>query len=69
MAGDVIVKFDGKEVKELRDLPRLVASMPVGKQIDVVVIRNGKELTKTVTLGRLEDGKRRPRSPLKTMTR
>ena len=55
MAGDVIVKFDGKEVKESRDLPRLVASMPVGKQVEVVVIRNGKELTKTVTLGRLED--------------
>ena len=29
--GDVIVKFDGKDVKESRDLPRLVASMPVGK--------------------------------------
>ena len=29
--GDVIVKFDGKDVKESRDLPRLVASMPVGQ--------------------------------------
>ena len=46
-AGDVIVKFDGKEVKESRDLPRLVASMPVGRKVDVVVIRNGKEVTKT----------------------
>ena len=55
LAGDVIVKFDGKEVKQSRDLPRLVASMPVGKQVEVVVIRNGKEVTKTVTLGRLED--------------
>ena len=59
MAGDVIVKFDGKEVKESRDLPRLVASMPVGKQVEVVVIRNGKEVTKTVTLGRLEDGEKK----------
>ena len=56
--GDVIVKFDGKDVKESRDLPRLVASMPVGKSVDVVVIRNGKEVTKTVTLGRLEDGEK-----------
>ena len=54
-AGDVIVKFDGKEVKQSRDLPRLVASMPVGKQVEVVVIRNGKEVTKAVTLGRLEN--------------
>ena len=56
--GDVIVKFDGKEIKEMRDLPRVVADTPVGKQTPVVVIRKGKEETKTVTLGRLEDGER-----------
>ena len=59
MAGDVIIKFDGKDVKESRDLPRLVASMAVGKQVDVVVVRGGKEITKTVTLGRLEDGEKK----------
>ena len=59
MPGDVIVKFDGKDIKELRDLPRLVASMPVGKQVEVVVMRKGQEITKTVTLGRLEDGEKR----------
>jgi serine protease Do len=59
MAGDVIVKFDGQEVKESRDLPRLVASMPVGREVEVVVVRNGQELTKTVTLGRLEDGEQK----------
>ncbi len=58
MAGDVIVKFDGKDVKELRDLPRMVAELPVGKQVEVVVIRKGQEITKTVTLGRLEDGEK-----------
>ena len=58
MAGDVIVKFDGKDVKESRDLPRLVASMPVGQQVDVVIVRKGQEMTKSVTLGRLEDGEK-----------
>ncbi|MGO8834632.1 MAG: DegQ family serine endoprotease [Roseiarcus sp.] len=58
LAGDVIVKFDGKEIKESRDLPKLVASMPVGKQVDIVIIRKGEEITKTVKLGRLEDGER-----------
>jgi serine protease Do len=57
-AGDVIVKFDGKEIKESRDLPRIVASMAVGKEVQVVVVRKGQELTKTVTLGRLEDGEK-----------
>jgi serine protease Do len=58
-AGDVIVKFDGKEIKEMRDLPRIVADTPVGKQVPVVVLRNGKEETKTVTLGRLQDDEKR----------
>src|SRR6516162_9431986 len=56
--GDVVVKFDGKEIKEMRDLPRVVADTPVGKQTPVVVIRKGQEETKTVTLGRLEDGEK-----------
>jgi serine protease Do len=53
--GDVIVKFDGKDIKEMRDLPRIVADTPVGKDVPVTVIRKGQEITKTVKLGRLED--------------
>src|SRR5262245_51285416 len=56
--GDVIVKFDGKDVKEMRDLPKIVADTPVGKDVEVVVIRKGKEETKSVKLGRLEDEKK-----------
>src|SRR5712692_7140733 len=54
--GDVIVKFDGHEIKEMRDLPRVVADTPVGKDVQVSIVRKGKEDTKTVKLGRLEDG-------------
>ena len=43
-AGDVIVKFDGKPIKESRDLPRLVASMAVGAKAEVTVLRKGKEV-------------------------
>jgi serine protease Do len=57
--GDVIVKFDGHEIKEMRDLPRVVADTPVGKDVQVTVIRKGKEDTKTVKLGRLEDGEKK----------
>jgi serine protease Do len=56
--GDVIVKFDNKDIKEMRDLPRVVADTPVGKQVPVQIIRKGKEETKTVMLGRLEDGEK-----------
>ena len=57
-AGDVIIKFDGKEIKEMKDLPRIVADTPVGKEVDVVIVRKGKEESHTVKLGRLEDGEK-----------
>ena len=56
--GDVIVKFDGHDIKEMHDLPRIVADTPVGKQVEVVVIRKGAEETHTVKIGRLEDGEK-----------
>lgn len=55
LPGDVIVRFDGKAINAMRDLPRIVAESPVGKAVDVVVIRKGEEQTVAVTLGRLED--------------
>jgi serine protease Do len=51
--GDVVVTFDGHDIKEPKDLSRVVADTAVGK--DVVVIRKGQEQTRRVTLGRLED--------------
>jgi serine protease Do len=56
--GDVIIKFDGRDVNEMRDLPRVVAESPVGKAVDVVIVRKGVEQTVKVTLGRLEDGEK-----------
>ena len=57
-AGDVIVKFEGKPIKESRDLPRLVASQAVGAKVKVTVVRKGKEVDLDVSLGRLEDGEK-----------
>jgi serine protease Do len=56
--GDVVVAFDSHDVKEMRDLPRIVADTPVGKQVDVVVIRKGKQQTLKVTVGRLKDNEK-----------
>jgi len=55
-AGDVIIKFDGRDIDEMRDLPRIVAESPVGKEVEIVTVRKGIEQTVKVTLGRLEDG-------------
>jgi serine protease Do len=56
--GDVVVSFDGHDIKEMHDLPRVVAATPVGKAVDVVVIRKGKQETHKVTVGRLQDNEK-----------
>jgi serine protease Do len=63
--GDVIVKFDGKDIKEMRDLPKIVAETPVGKNVEVTIIRKGKEEKKSVKLGRLADEKQAALTPKK----
>ena len=57
-AGDVIVKFDGRDVPSARELPRMVADTPISKAVEVVVLRKGKEVTVKVELGRLEEGEK-----------
>ncbi|HTT49002.1 MAG TPA: DegQ family serine endoprotease [Pseudolabrys sp.] len=61
--GDVIVKFDGQDIKEMRDLPKIVAETPVGKDVEVTIVRKGKEETKIVKLGRLADEKQAALTP------
>jgi len=56
--GDLIVLFDGEAIKEMRDLPRIVARTPVGQSVEVQIVRNGETLEMPITLGRLEVGER-----------
>ena len=53
--GDVILRFDGRPVEEMRELPRMVAETRIGKTVDVVVWRKGREKTVKVDLGKLDD--------------
>ena len=53
-SGDVILSFNSVEVPQSRHLPRIVADTGVGKEVDVVVWRDGKKETLRVTLGELE---------------
>src|SRR5256885_523706 len=64
--GDVVVKFDGKDVKDPKDLSRVVADTAVGKEVEVVIIRKGAEETRKVTLGRLEDNEKAQQANAKT---
>ncbi len=53
--GDLILKFDGKDVPEMRDLPRIVAETEIGKHVEVEVLRNGKRKTFEVNIARLKE--------------
>jgi serine protease Do len=57
-AGDVIVEFDGRAINESKELPRATAETEVGKEVTVKIIRDGKEIEKKITLGRLEVGEK-----------
>jgi len=53
-AGDVVTKFDGKDINEMRRLPRVVAETPIDKSVPVEVWRKGKAQTMQVKVGELE---------------
>jgi serine protease Do len=53
--GDIIVRFDGQEIKEWQDLPLIVANTEVGKKVKVVVFRQGRETSLDLTVAELKD--------------
>jgi serine protease Do len=54
-SGDIIKEFDGEVIDSTKTLVRVVADSAVGKSVPVKIIRDGRELMKSVQLGRLED--------------
>ncbi|MBW1805896.1 MAG: DegQ family serine endoprotease [Deltaproteobacteria bacterium] len=53
--GDVILSFDGKEIKEWNNLPYIVASTPVGKTVTVGISRKGRDMELHIKIERLEE--------------
>ena len=54
-AGDVILRFDGREIPDMKRLPRVVAETPINKDVNVVVWRKGKEQTVRAKVGELQE--------------
>jgi serine protease Do len=48
--GDVILAFNNNEVKKMSDLPRFVADTPVGKTVDMKIVRDKKEMNLKITI-------------------
>ncbi len=61
-SGDVILSFDGMEVNDTRELVQRVANTDIGKEVPVVVFRDGETQTLTVVLGRREEAEAVPAS-------
>jgi serine protease Do len=60
--GDVIVDFDGKQINDSHDLPRVVAATPIGKTVRIKVLRDGKETTLQAEIVEMEDEKQAQKS-------
>ncbi len=53
--GDIILKFNNQDVKEMHNLPRIVAETPIGQEVPVTVWRDGHETTVQAKVGELPD--------------
>ena len=53
-AGDIILEFNGERINQMKELPAIVARTQVGKNVEVKIWRDKKEIVKNVLLGRLE---------------
>jgi len=53
--GDVILSFNGQEIKEMHDLPRLVAQMPVNQKAKLQILRDGKTSNIGITIAKMAE--------------
>ncbi len=53
-AGDVILAFDGKTIREMRNLPRIVAETDISKDVEILIWRDGRRITMSANIGELE---------------
>lgn len=66
--GDIVIRYGGKETPETRVLSRLVADSPIGKSMPVEFLRNGKRMSATVIVSRLEGNDVAKRPPAEGRT-
>ena len=53
--GDIITSFDGGDIEEMHELPRVVAKTEVGKQVEIHILRQGKAKTMSITIAALRE--------------
>jgi serine protease Do len=58
--GDVILSANGHAIKNVHELPRLVAAMPVGNKLDLAIRRAGKDMTLSATIAEMPEREPQP---------
>ncbi len=58
--GDIVIGFNGKDIKEMRFLPRMVAETAIGSSATLTYWRDGKQHDVKVTIGKLDDEEEQP---------
>ena len=53
--GDIILKFNGQDLKDVKSLQRIVAETPIGKSVPVMLWRDGKNVSVQASVGELPD--------------
>jgi len=56
-SGDIIIEFEGKPIRQMSELPMLVADTPIGKSVTLTVLRDGSKRTIKVTVGELKENR------------
>ncbi|MCC3862164.1 Do family serine endopeptidase [Pseudemcibacter aquimaris] len=54
--GDIIIEFNGTEIKEMRDLTSTVANTEIGSTVPMIVLREGERKTLRITIDELDEG-------------
>jgi serine protease Do len=58
-SGDVVTRYDGKAVERWSDLPRAVAETSLNRDVPIEIVRDGKKMTLTAKIARLEEQDKR----------
>lgn len=54
--GDIIVKYEGKDIRDVNHLRNVVAQTMIGKEVAVIVLRNGKEMNLNISIKEQPEG-------------
>ena len=52
--GDLILRFDGRRVRNSRSFPRMAAESEIGREVEIEIIRRDRPMTLTATIGELQ---------------